>query len=139
MRIAQRWQAYADDFELSLEDDDWSRIEPYFTEDAVYDGGQNVAEGRDAVLAQLKGGVDGFDRKMDSRVPKFEAPQQDGNVVTVRWKVTYTKEGTEDLVISGTEKAVFEGDRIQHLSDVFDAQARANMEKWMAAHGALLA
>ena len=33
MGIADRYQAYADAFEESYVDDDWSRIEPFFTED----------------------------------------------------------------------------------------------------------
>ncbi|MEJ2088255.1 MAG: hypothetical protein P8Y69_07240, partial [Gammaproteobacteria bacterium] len=61
MGIVDRYLAYADAFEQSYEDDDWSRIEQYFTEDAVYDG-DPPAEGRAAVLAKLKGGVDTFDR-----------------------------------------------------------------------------
>ena len=55
MGILERYQAYADAFEQSYEDDDWSRIEQYFTEDAVYEG-EPDARGRDAVLAKLKGG-----------------------------------------------------------------------------------
>ena len=38
MSIVDRYQAYADAFEQSYEDDDWSHVEPFFTEDAVYEG-----------------------------------------------------------------------------------------------------
>ena len=38
MSIKDRYQAYADAFEESYVDDDWSRMEQYFTEDAVYEG-----------------------------------------------------------------------------------------------------
>ena len=138
MSIADRWLAYADAFEESLEDDDWSRIEPYFTEDAVYESGQDVARGRAAVLARFRSGVDGFDRRMDRRTPEFETPRAEGDTVRVGWKVTYTKKGAPDLVISGTEVARFAGDRIQHLADVFDPAAAETMHKWMTAHGALL-
>ena len=54
MSIVDRYQAYADAFEESFVDDDWSRIEPFFTEDAVYEGDPD-ATGREAVLAKLKG------------------------------------------------------------------------------------
>ena len=56
MGIAERYQAYADAFEESLEDDDWSRIEQYFTDDAVYEG-EPKARGNAAVLARLKNAV----------------------------------------------------------------------------------
>lgn len=138
MTIADRWQAYADAFEECLEDDEWSRLEQYFTEDATYEGGPEVRRGREAVLAGLRGGVDAFDRRMDSRTPVFKRPRSEGSRVTIPWKVTYTKKGAPDLVISGTEVATFEGDRIQALKDEFDPEAQEAMQKWMASHGSRL-
>jgi len=137
MSILDRFQAYADAFEESYVDDDWSRIAPYFTEGAVYEG-EPEARGRDQVLAKLKSGVDSFDRRMDSRTPLFETPQVEGDTLSVRWQVTYTKSGAADLVISGVETAVFEGDRIALLRDRFDPEAQKAMEQWMAANGGLL-
>ena len=137
MGIQERFQAYADAFEESYEDDDWSRIEAYFTEDSVYEGDPD-AEGRDAVIAKLRGGVDGFDRRMDSRTPDFQTPEVSGDTLTMRWTVTYTKAGAPDLVISGSETAVFDGDRIARLRDDFDPDAQKRMGEWMAAHGASL-
>ena len=137
MSILDRYQAYADAFEESLADDDWSRIEPFFTENAVYEGDPE-ASGRDAVLAKLKNGVDNFDRRMDSRTPDFQTPTVKGDTLTMKWKVTYTKAGLPDLVISGVEVAVFEGDRIALLRDEFDPEAQKAMGEWMAQHGAAL-
>ncbi len=137
MSIQERYQAYADAFEKSYEDDDWSRIEPYFTEDAVYEGDPD-ARGWEAVLAKLKGGVDNFDRKMDKRIPDFQTPTVEGNTLKMKWTVTYQKAGAPDLVISGLETAVFEGDRIALLRDDFDPEAQKAMGEWMAAHGAKL-
>ena len=135
MSIQDRYQAYADAFEQSYEDDDWSRIEQYFTEDAIY---EPDAKGRAAVLAKLKGGVDAFDRRMDSRTPDFQTPSVDGDTLTMKWTVTYTKQGAPDLVISGIETAIFEGDRIKLLRDTFDPEAQKRLGEWMAKHGAKL-
>ena len=137
MSIQDRYQAYVEAFEESYEDDDWSRIGQYFTEEAVYEGDPD-ARGRDAVLAKLKGGVDAFDRRMDSRTPDFEAPTVDGNTLTMKWSVTYTKAGKPDLTITGVETAIFEGDQIALLRDTFDPEAEKTMQQWMAAHGAAL-
>jgi hypothetical protein len=137
MRNLDRYQAYADAFELSFEDDDWSRIESFFTEDAVYEGDPD-ARGRDAVLAKLRGGVDAFDRNMDSRTPDFQPPTLEGDTVTVNWSMTYTKAGAPDLLISGVETAVFEGDRISLLRDTFDPDSQKTLEQWMTQHGAAL-
>jgi hypothetical protein len=137
MSILDRYRAYADAFEESYVDDDWSRVAPFFAEQAVYEGDPD-ARGRDAVLAKLKNGVDGFDRRMDSRTPDFETPSVEGDTLTMRWKVTYAKSGLPDLVISGVETAVFEGDQIALLRDSFDPEAQKALEQWMAQHGAAL-
>ncbi len=139
MGIQDRYQAYADAFEETYEDDDWSRLEAYFTEDASYAAGSEVARGRPAVLERLKTSVDGFDRRMDSRIPDFDPPSVDGDTLTMRWTVRYTKAGAPDLAISGVETAVFDGDRIRELGGDFDPDALKAMGEWMAAHGALLA
>jgi hypothetical protein len=138
MSILDQYQAYADAFEESYEDDDWSHIEPYFTDDAVYEGDPKDARGREAVLAKLKQSVDAFDRKMDSRTLEFEPPTVDGDTIRIRWSATYTKSGAPDLVISGVEIATFDGDRIARLSGDFDADALKTMGEWMAAHSGLL-
>jgi SnoaL-like protein len=137
MSVLDRYLAYADAFEESLVDDDWSRIAPFFTENAVYEGNPD-ARGRDSVLAKLRSGVDNFDRRMDSRTPDFQKPSVDGDTLTMSWRVTYTKAGKPDLVISGIETAVFEGDRIALLRDTFDPEAEKAMGEWMTAHGASL-
>ncbi|MDP6375306.1 MAG: nuclear transport factor 2 family protein [Pseudomonadales bacterium] len=137
MSIASRYLQYADAFEQSYVDDDWSHVESYFTENAVYEG-EPEARGRAAVLQKLKGGVDGFDRLMDTRTPDFQEPEVEGNTLTMQWAVTYSKAGCPDLTISGLETAVFEGDCIASLRDDIDPAAQAAMGEWMAAHGASL-
>ena len=137
MGIQDRYLEYADAFEESYEDDDWSRIEEYFTENAVYEG-EPLARGRAAVLARLKNGVDNFDRRMDSRTLSFDKPTVKGDTVTVRWKATYTKKGLPDLTISGAEFAKFDGNRIQTLRDEFDPAAQKAMGDWMQKHGKTL-
>jgi hypothetical protein len=138
MNILDRYKAYADAFEESYVDDDWSRIEPFFTESAVYAGEPEDARGREAVLAKLRNGVEHFDRRMDSRSPDFQTPTVEGDTLTMKWTVTYTKSGLPNLAISGVETAVFEGDRIALLRDTFDPDAQKRLEQWMAKHGAAL-
>ena len=131
----ERYLAYADAFERSYADDDWTRIEQYFTEDAVY-AGEPEARGRAEVVAKLKSAVDGFDRNMDSRVLEMETPTMDGSTLQVRWQVTFSKADCPDLVITGTEVAEFQGDRIALLRDDFDPDAQSAMQAWMTEHGA---
>lgn len=139
MPILDRYLAYADAFEKSYVDDDWSRLEAYFTPGAIYEG-EPTACGRDAVLAKLRSSVDAFDRRMDRRIPDFAKPTAADHTVEMRWKVTYTKQGLPDLVLSGVERAEFDGDRIARLTGEFDPEAAKTMAAWLAKHGkALLA
>lgn len=138
MDITQRFLEYAEAFEETYADDDWARLEPYFKEDASYEFGGQRAAGRSVMLEMLRGSVDGLDRRMDSRMGDFETPTAEGNTVHMDWKVTYTKSGCPDLVISGHETAVFEGDRIKALKDEFAPGAEAALGAWMAEHGTKL-
>ena len=138
MSIVDRYLAYADAFEESFEDDDWSRIEPYFTENAVYEG-EPEANDRAAIMTRFKNALDGFDRRMDKRILNFDTPTAEGNTVTVNWTVTFQKAGIPDLVMKGRETAVFEGDQIARLRDDLSPETEESMGLWMAEHGASLA
>jgi len=142
MSRIDRYQEYVEAFEETFEDDDWTRLEAYFAEDAAYDTGQgpdSVVGGREAVLGYLKTSLDTFDRLLDSRELEFVGdPEEEGDRVTIGWKARYTKAGAPDLVISGKEMAEFSGDRIKLLRDEFDESAAEAMRSWMAEHGSLL-
>ena len=138
MSILERYQQYAAAFEDTYRDDDWTRLEPFFTEDTVYEFGPARAQGRAAVLEALKTSVNGLDRKMDSRRPDFEPPTMDGNTVEMKWKVTYSKSGLPDLVIWGREIAEFRGDRMALMRDELDPAAETAMAGWMNQHGSRL-
>lgn len=125
-----RYLAYAAAFEEAYASDDWSKLEPFFTEDAVYAfiapapfGGKY--EGRAAVLTQFKNSVNGLDRRFDSRaVEALEGPVEKEGGVWMRWAATYTLAGAPDCRMEGEERAVFAGDRICRLEDSFaDAEA----------------
>lgn len=137
MSIKDRYLAYAEDFEKTYADGNWTRLEQYFTADAIYDN-EPAASGREAVLAKLKGAIGGFDQLMDSRTLTFEPPTSTDDQVSVKWTARYTKTGAPDLVLKGVEHARFKGDRIEHLADVFDPGVQEAMGAWMAAHGASL-
>ena len=139
-----RFQEYAAAFEQVYKSDDWSVLEPYFTEDAVYEilGGQPFAgkhEGRDAVLAHMKRSVDSFDRRFETReLQVLEGPVQDGSSVWLRWRVSYRSPGLAQLVIDGEETAIFEGDQIRRLEDRFPPEASPISEAWFNANGSKL-
>ena len=55
------------------------------------------------MLARLKGGVDGFDRKMDSRTPDFQTPTVEGDTLSIG----EPREVTLTIRHDGSRRAVF--------------------------------
>ena len=64
MSIMERFIAYAQDFEQTYVDDDWSRLTPYFKPDAVYEvAGSMPAKltGAATIFRGIKKSLDNFD------------------------------------------------------------------------------
>jgi hypothetical protein len=144
MDLIERFGEYAAAFEVAFEKDDWSVVEPFFGEDAVYElvGGppfEGRIEGCKAVLDYLKGSLDTFDRRFDTReLGLVEGPELRDGAVWVRFRVTYRVQGAPPLVLDGEETARFEGDRIRRLEDRFAEGVSPRTLKWMEEHGAKL-
>ncbi len=117
--------SYAAAFEESLQDDDWSRLEQYFSEDASYRPGDGTeAVGRDAVLQALQDSVNRLERKCDSRDLVGEPElSESGDTVTLKFAAKYTRNGLPDLILSGYETAQFSDGRILKMEDVLDDAA----------------
>ena len=144
MNIVERFLEYAQAFEDAYDSDDWSLLEPYFTEDAVYDfvagpplGGRH--EGRATVLRDFQAAVNGFDRRFSSRRVEFlEGPMEKNGEVWMRWAATFTPDGAPDCRVEGEERAVFEGDRISLLEDKASDEECQRLGAYMQAHGGKL-
>ena len=134
MNVSEKFLEYVDAFELTFEDDNWQRIEAFFTEDATYTTGEDVARGRDAVMAKLRGSIDGLDRRMDGRAPTWEPAQAEGNTVTAPWTMTLSKSGAPDLYFAGVETAVYRDGLIAELRDDIEPDMMAAIGAWMAAN-----
>ena len=141
MNLVERFEAYAAAFEQAFANDHWSVVEPYFTEDAVYEivgepplSGRH--EGRDAVMAYFKLSLDTFDRRFDSRaLERIAGPEQRGDGVWWRYRVTYGIAGAPDLSFEGEETLEFAGDRIARLEDRYAEGAVAPIMQYMGEHG----
>jgi hypothetical protein len=137
VRLVERFEAYAADFERTFVDDDWARLEQYFTEDAVYltpANGLRVS-GRENLLATLRAAVSGFDRQCDTRcLASTEGPSQDGNEVFRRWAARFTLAGAPDLEIDGAERATYRGDRIELLEVRLSRETLARLLNYAATY-----
>ncbi len=136
-----RFAAYAEAFEKSYESDDWKSLEPFFAKDAVYDTGLAIfmgghCEGRDAILANFKTVLDGFDRRFESRkLALLDGPTEDGQQVRIRGSATYRAPGVPDLVLVLDEIVTFDADRIIHLEDRYEAEMGEELEAYIEKHG----
>jgi len=117
---------YAIGFELAFASDDWTRIESYFTEDAVSEVQGNLfpsrCVGREAVLTAFKTSCALFDRQFDFREPKFFSPPEliEGGIY-FQFVVTYQSNGLPPLYLKGEEWDYFRAERIErHVERFFN-------------------
>jgi len=139
-----RFARYAAAFETAYASDDWSELEPFFAENAVYDSGSAIFlgghfAGRDAILGYFKAALDGFDRRFASReLALLEGPDEAGQTVRIRGSASYRAAGVPDLVLLLEEFVTFEGDRIIRLEDRYDDDMKREFEAYLATYGARL-
>ena len=136
---------YAAAFEDAYKSNDWSLIEPFFAEDAVYDVGQmppplgGINEGRDAILAYFDRVLNGFDRRFATRtIALVDGPREDGDTVWLRGSVVYTAPGLPDLYFELEESTTFRGDLIIRLEDRYDDATMKAVVEYANTHGAKL-
>lgn len=145
MQILERFMAYAADFEKTYVDNDWSRITPYFADNAVYEvRGMSaipvLGQGKQGVVEALEKAINDLDRRCKSRNLELTAPPSvQDSTVTIHWRGVYEIEGGDDLVIAGREDATYnEAGEIEALIDTYDESAAADFGAWLAKHQALL-
>ena len=141
MTPLQRFGIYAQEFEQTFADDDWSRLERHFAPDATYEvaGTPPFAcslRGRDAIFHGIRKSLDGFDRRFATRDIALEGvPTVEGDTVSLSWAVTYGRPGSPALVLRGRSSATYDGERIARLVDSYDPAAIAATAAWLRAHG----
>jgi hypothetical protein len=142
MDILQEFMVYAGDFERTLSDDDWRRLERYFADDAVYEVKAPTPRfgcrlvGRDAIFRGMKKSLDGFDRKFARRdIGLTSGPEVEGEELRLGWTVTYHKEGLTPFVLRGRETARYRDGRIAYLRDDYDAAMEAEFAAWQQQNG----
>ena len=139
MGIIDTFENFAADFEAAVEDDDWSRLGKYLTEDATYlnvGGPDPKCEGRDAILAFLKADVANSDRRFDTRtLIALTPPTAEDNHLSRQWRCTYTLAGVPDLVVEGEARYVFEGDLIKGIEEEITTDSMQNLGGWMEKYG----
>lgn len=141
MDLAVLFEQYANDFDRTVEDDDWSRIRPYFTDDAVREEHMLPLmsfrhSGIGEIIDQWRQIVANFDRRFDRRVlVRVNPARQEADVVTLHWVGIYCVGDAPALLGEGVEVARFSGDRIQHLESRATEDTVQRNIQWAAKYG----
>jgi len=139
MNIVDIFESFASDFELTVQDDDWSRLKKYFADDAVYlnvGDPNSKCEGREAILDFLKDDVSNNDRRFDTRqLTALTQPKTTGNHLSRQWRSTYTLAGTPDLIVEGEARYLFDGDLIKRIEEELSPASFRIYSKWMQQYG----
>lgn len=139
MGVMETFMAYANDFETTYEDNDWSRLRPYFADDAVYEV-KNASyacrlEGPDAIFRGIEKSLDGFDRKMDTRtIEVVSPPAVDGDDLSIAWAVIYTLGDAPPLRVEATSRGTVRDGKIVYLADEYDPAQEPALHGWFQAH-----
>ena len=141
MNPLARFGEYAAAFEDVVKSDDWSRLEPFFAEDSVYEviGAPLLAarsEGRAAVFAYLKGSLDRFDRRFETRhLELLDGPALRDGGVWLRFRASYRSPRVPELVFDGEETVTFHGALVTRLEDRYRPEMGALIEHWLRHYG----
>ena len=142
MDIMQEFMTYAGNFEKTLADDDWSRLRPYFADDAVYEVRASFGcrlVGPTAIFAGMKKSLDGFDRKFTKRdIEVTSGPEVSSDEIRMGWKVIYSKEGLSPFVLSGRSAARYADGKIVYLADSYDTSMETEFTAWQRINGVQL-
>ena len=140
----QVFMDYAAAFEQTYVDDNWSRLTPFFSEDATYAvrGGPFACEisGRDAIFSGLKKSIDGLDRRSGERKleltdgPNVVASGA-GEELSAGWRVIYQFGDKPQLVLPGRSVFKVVGGVIVAMRDEYDDQELVEVGAWMLEHG----
>lgn len=139
MDILQRFMTYAGDFEKTLADDDWTRVKPYFADDAIYEVKASFGcklIGPDAICKGIKKSLDGFDRKFDRRdIEVIGQPEVEGDEMRVAWRIVYHKNGLAPYTLEGRSMARYRDGKIAYLSDSYDSDVDSILAAWAQDNG----
>lgn len=135
---------YVAAFEQAYADDDWSRLTPFFSEDATYQvkGGPLACEisGRDEILSGLKKSVDGLDKRCtDRKLELTDGPNTvavgDAHEVSIGWLASYHYGDAPQLFLPGRSVFKIAGDVITAMRDEYDETEMEAVGDWMLKYG----
>ena len=140
----QVFMDYAAAFEETYTDDDWSRLTPFFTEDATYEvrGGPLACKiaGRKEIFAGLKKSLDGLDRRCaDRKLELTDGPNivntDDGSEVSLGWNVIYQYKEAPKVTLPGRSVFNIADGVIVAMRDEYNDKEMGAVGAWMKEYG----
>jgi len=126
-------------FEKSLKDDDWTRLHPYFAEDAIYEviamPFHCVLNGRSRILDGFQKSVAGFDRHCNRSVWDNPKVKVEGNTVIVASGISMQYGNSPVIDTALTEITTFEDGRVVRMIDLYAPDESDKYEVWMQKWG----
>lgn len=140
----QVFMDYAAAFEETYTDDDWSRLAPFFPEDATYEvqGGPLACKiaGREGIFAGLKKSIDGLDRRCaDRKLELTDGPHivdtGGGFEVSLGWNVIYQYKEAPKVTLPGRSVFNIANGVIVAMRDEYDEEKLEAVDAWMLEYG----
>ena len=139
MQILEIFEKFVTAFEATIDDDNWSRLAPFLSDDVTYvniGGPDPKCEGRDNVMTYLKNDVTNTDRRFDTRTHiALAQPLIHDNHLSRPWRCIYTLAGVPDLVVEGEARYVFENDLIKEIEEEITEESIQRTKAWMQKYG----
>lgn len=141
MSTMKRFLAYYEAFEATYLDDDWTRLEPLFSPDAVYrvTGGTQFdceIRGREAVFAGIKKSLDGFDRQCERRLDNVAPPEVTEDAILLHGAAYYTRNGSPEFTLRLDERIEWEDGVIVRITDIYLPDLTQDSSDWLERYGA---
>ena len=135
---------YAAAFERTFVDDEWSRLTPFFSENASYEvrGGPMACKisGRDAIFAGLKKSIDGLDRRCsDRQIDLTDGPKvtdiDNVHELRIGWRVSYQYGDAPKIALPGRSVFTIADGVIVTMRDEYVDEELADVGAWMHEYG----
>jgi hypothetical protein len=140
----ERFLGYVRAFELAYLADAWPALEPHLAPDARHvvhsEGSLRMDDrGRGAVIAGLRGSVQGLDRRFDARIPELvDGPLVRPDGVWMRFSLRLRRAGLPELALEGEHVVEYVGGRIARIEEWMAPGTGERVDAFLAEHGARL-
>lgn len=139
MSLIQKFIEQRGVFEKVYDDDDWTQLEPYFSDGVTYEV-MNMPfhcaiEGRHAFIAGLKQSIERFDRLCQRTLGLGAMVYEEGNNVLAHSGIRFQRGDSPPIEVGLWEIATYRCGLIERLIDVYDPGQGIKFERWMAEWG----